>query len=207
MRTVYKVLIILSFSFLIRLVIGCCTCNLETQFISVDLLNVIPINNANNIPDYNTDTLCRSAIGFEIILSETAVAQHIINWFHSVGFSNTCAVQCDCSPNYRPDKTIDSISVVSNNRLNRDIPPDTFITDYFVGSFSALSNYLYVSLKEVINDFNTPDYNEYRFFMYLIAPVEMDVASFTFTVYFTDNSNLTYSFSEIYVKDCKKIIL
>lgn len=206
MKPFSKSIIVICIVFIIRFVISCCECNSETQNFNVNNLAVNKIDNSGTYPITYSDTVCRSAVAFELILSETQVACSPSRNIFNAGFSEAFATECDCAALFKPDKTIDSISIISNYRLNYFKAPGSIVSECFVASISAISDNLYISLAEIIDNFNhktLSDEKAIRFFLYLTIPVEMDIVSFTFVVYFTDNSNLTYSFPDFYVKDCK----
>ncbi len=201
-----KVFIILFISFIIRLVYSCCECNTSPLNFNIRSLKVTKIDNSGIYPQINPDSICRSAVAFEIILSEAQNNKEITYNTSFNGFTNTYATDCDCSILYKPDKTIDSISIISNYRIDFNNPPNSIVTDLFVASFTSLPDNLYTSISKIKDDFNHSvifDEKEYLFYLYLTVPIETDIASFTFNVSFSDGTNIISAISDFYVKDCK----
>jgi hypothetical protein len=200
----FKSFILISFVFLLRTIYSCCGCNIETAKYSINALDINVIDNSNENYALNPDTVCRSAVAFEITLSETSTTKSSIKLSSIVGFSTVYAADCDCIPSYISEKKIDSISVISHNRLNQIYPPESLVTEQFVASSSLFPSKLYNTIPEIIEDFNNAlvDSKEYRFYLFLKASVAIDTASFTIQVFLSDNSRFTFTVPEFYVKDC-----
>lgn len=200
-----KVVLLIWGAFLIRVLISCCECNSTIQNFDIQNLTIKNFDNSILGATVETDTICKAAVCFEISLSaaETFSYQHVKAGTYSV-FPRSYATECECNQQYKASQTIDSISIISNYRLNYDNPSGSNVTPLFVARKTNLVNELYIPLNQIIEDFNHSyffDDKTYQFWIYLTIPVEFAQASFNISVYLSDGTRLISS-AEVQIKNC-----
>jgi hypothetical protein len=198
MRTFTKILIIVVFTTILRIVTSCCNC--ENVFFSFNY-ETLQIGNIDNSGQWSRPTesndMSKNGVAFEVSIIGKSIAQSLVKPVDFWSFNTAVAQSCDCDDRYVGNQLIKSVKIITIHNLNADYTANEEVTPLFLANNCLDCDDIgtfYITIPELIKRLNPESiYNQpvNKFLIYLKVPVENTKAQFQVEVELTDGRRLT----------------
>ncbi len=213
-----KIILLFILATLLKLMVSCifrCDCpNPEEVEFTLNTSHISLIDNAGPYPDYNpkSDTLSSRAIGFNITLSDSTMADEYYAALPAkckhtapIFIKGAYAWECDCVFwKFKVKQKLKDIRLTTLSEFSNDISANTDISHLLVGRSDQINfegHGMYKTLDKTISylseerNYNSP---EFSFDLYLTQEPTADSIQFEITFEFDDNSFITDTTETIY---------
>ena len=197
MRIFKKVLLILLFANILRIIPGCCKCDEDLGYMSFNRMDIKNIDNSGEWAMTSfRDTMPAAAVAFEIALFDSLGYYYYssIPELKSIGINTAMAMKCDCAFPLQANYHLTSIKISTIFSLSGEIEAGADVTSLFVGRSSGNSssgNSVYQSLPSIIRQTEGKIYYDggvESFHIFLQPEVENTSARFVIDITLSDNS-------------------
>ena len=209
MKTLRKALFILLIANIIRIVPGCCDCDLSSVPFDFNKTDIVNIDNSGEwAVTTQLDTMLPGAVAFEISLFDSLgyYNQYASNpERNNFGYSSACALSCDCSYPMVAGQYLKTIGITTMYDMNEEIDAGDDVTDFFVGKFrgnSSSGSSVYLNLENICSQTENKTYFDggvESFGIFLKPEVENQEARFITAFTFSDNRVLTDTTNLIHI--------
>ena len=199
MKIIRKVLFILLTFNLIRIIPGCCDCDVPATFFSFNKTGVTNLDNSGSFPVTSPyDTMPAAAVAFEVSLYDSTGY-----WYYAllpgetgVGFSRATAMSCDCAYPMQAKAHLTNISITTLFPISDQVAAGAEISGLFVASLRG--NYagdgVYITPEMLCSQTENKIYYDggiESFGLFLKPEVESPSARFALRFTLSDGSILT----------------